>query len=58
MKLTKTKQLTEAEAFIKKFKRRTNDRIWSLKADIQGNIISIESTDKEILAYVKKLGLE
>jgi hypothetical protein len=51
MKLTKAVN-NEAEDFLKKFKKKK----FSLESR-GGKIINIETTDKEIVDYVKKLGL-
>lgn len=53
MKLTKEREQTESMIFIKKFKGKKFD----ISADGNGKIIKIITTDKEIIAYAKKLGL-
>ena len=53
MKLTKERDQVESMIFIKKFKGKK----FGLTSDATGKIIEIISTDKEIIAYAKKLGL-
>ena len=56
MKLTKNRVSTEAEDFTKKFG--DTKKNWRIYATPDGKIFSVESTDKEIIAYVKKLGMK
>ena len=53
MKLTKESDPVESMIFIKKFKGKK----YALTSDATGKILEIISTDKEIIAYAKNLGL-
>ena len=56
MNLTKNKLVTEAQEFRKKFPK--GKKSYGLTLDHNGNIISCDTTDKEILEYLSKLGLK
>tara|TARA_R110002110_G_scaffold260121_1_gene475700 strand:+ start:236 stop:406 length:171 start_codon:yes stop_codon:yes gene_type:complete len=53
MELTKEYE-SESHKFIKKFKGKK----YSITSNTVGEIIKIKSTDKDIIAYAKKLGLK
>ena len=53
-KLKKDKTKSEMETFQTKFKGR---KPISVTSDAMGKIIEIESSDPEVIAYAKKLGL-
>jgi len=53
MELTKEVE-TDSQKFIKKFKGKK----YSIRTNAMGEIVKIISTDKEIIAYAKKLGLK
>ena len=53
MELTKN-FVSEAQKFIKKFKGKK----YSVTSNALGEIIKIKSTDKDIIAYAKELGLK
>ena len=53
-KLKKDKTKSEMEIFQAKFKGR---KPISVTSDSMGKIIEIESSDPEVIAYAKKLGL-
>jgi len=57
MHLTKDKSETEAQEFYKKFNRE-NKSSFELHTDTLGNILSVKTDDKKIIAYLKKIGLE
>tara|TARA_R100000687_G_C6374573_1_gene129596 strand:+ start:500 stop:667 length:168 start_codon:yes stop_codon:yes gene_type:complete len=46
---------TQLKEFNKKFLNEKKSYV--ISSDMRGNIISIDTKDKEIIAYVKKLGL-
>ena len=54
MKLTSKRDKTQAELVLEKFKKKKSFRMVSTPT---GEIISIETTDKEVHEFVKKLGL-
>jgi len=54
--LTKESHETELTEFNKKFLNKKKSFI--ISSDINGNIISIDTKDKEIIEYVKKIGLK
>jgi hypothetical protein len=54
--LKKDKSLTQIEKFFKVFSK--TDYSWIIKADKEGNIFSLESTNTSIIDYAKKLGLK
>ena len=56
MKLTKNRVSTEAEDFTKKFG--ATKKNWRIYATPDGKLISVESTDKEIIAFCKNLALK
>jgi len=55
-RLEKASSETELSKFNNKFLDKNKSYI--ISSDMLGNIISIDTKDKEILAYVKKLGLK
>jgi hypothetical protein len=54
--LKKESHATELSEFNKKFLNKKKSFI--ISSDINGNIISIDTKDKEIIEYVKKIGLK
>jgi len=54
--LEKTAPITEQSEFNKKF--HDKNKSFSISYDMMGNILSIETDDKEILEHVSKLGLK
>ena len=54
-RLQKASSETELSEFNKKFLNKKKSYV--ISSDMIGNIISIDTKDKEIIAYVKKLGL-
>jgi hypothetical protein len=54
MEILTKKYTSEIETFVKKFKGKK----FHIESNQLGNIIKIVTTDKEIIAYVKKLGLK
>ena len=54
-RLQKASSETELSEFNKKFLNKKKS--YAISSDMIGNIISIDKKDKEIIAYVKKLGL-
>ena len=57
MNLIKAKALTEAQEFHKKFNKK-NKSSFTLKTDTLGNILSVQTDDNKIIAYLKKIGLD
>ena len=55
MRLTANRDKTQAEKILEKFKKKKSYRMVSTPT---GEIISIETTDKEVQDFVKKLGLK
>ena len=53
MELTKEYE-SEVQKFTKKFKRKK----YSVTSNAVGEIIKIKSTDKDVIAYAKELGLK
>jgi hypothetical protein len=53
MKLSRTIPKTEAEKFHEKF----SGKSYKSKANILGELISVETKDSEIIKYLKKIGL-
>jgi len=49
---------TEMQIFADKFWVKGKKRKFRINGDASGKIISIETDDKEILAYAKELGLK
>jgi hypothetical protein len=56
MKLEKNVSATEQSEFNKKFPNK--NKSYRISFDVMGNILSIDTKDKEILAYAKTLGLK
>lgn len=54
MKLTSKRDKTQAQNFLDKFKEK---KTFSMVSTPTGDIISIDTEDKEIIAYLKKLGM-
>ena len=54
MKLTSNRDKTQAELVLEKF---NGKKTFSMISTPAGEIISIETTDKEVQEFVKKLGL-
>tara|TARA_R100001086_G_scaffold139266_1_gene73000 strand:+ start:101 stop:274 length:174 start_codon:yes stop_codon:yes gene_type:complete len=54
--LKKESHATELSEFNKKFLNKKKSFI--ISSDINGNIISVDTKDKEIIEYVKKIGLK
>tara|TARA_R110002051_G_scaffold58631_2_gene107820 strand:- start:192 stop:359 length:168 start_codon:yes stop_codon:yes gene_type:complete len=50
--LTKSHELTEVEIFLKKFKGKSVE-----VESINGKITSVKTTNKEIIKYIKNLGM-
>ena len=48
---------TAHKSELKEFKEKFNKKKYNIKSEF-GKIISVETTDKEIIAYCKKLGLK
>ena len=57
MNLIKDKSDTEAQEFHKKFNRK-NKSSFTLKTDTLGNILNVQTNDKKIIAYLKKIGFD
>jgi len=55
LRLIPNRDKTQAEKILEKFKKKKSYRMVSTPA---GEIISIETTDKEVQDFVKKLGLK
>jgi hypothetical protein len=53
--LKKDKSLTQIEKFFKVFSK--TGYSWIIKADKEGNIFFLESTNPSIIEYAEKLGL-
>ena len=56
MKLTKSKPQTEAQEFKSKFQGKKKN--YRLECDTMGNLISCETTDKDIIKHLKEKGLK
>ena len=54
-RLQKYSSETELSEFNKKF--HDKKKSYRISYDTRGNILFVDTTDKEIIAYVKKLGL-
>ena len=54
MKLTSKRDKTQVENFLAKFKEK---KTFSMVSTPTGDIISIDTEDKEIIDYLKKLGM-
>ena len=57
MKLNKNRVLTESEEFIKKFPH-SSKRPYRIYSTPDGQIISVETTNAEIIKHCKTLGLK
>ena len=57
MKLTKVRPLTEKEELNKAFPN-LKDITCEIYSDTIGNIIYVNTTDKKIIDYLKKIGLD
>jgi hypothetical protein len=55
MKLKSKRDKTQAQKFLEKFKKKKSYRMVSTPT---GEIISVDTNDKEIIVYIKELGLE
>jgi hypothetical protein len=55
-RLQKASSGTELSEFNKKFLNKKKS--YAISSDMIGNIISIDTKDKEIIAYAKELGLK
>ena len=57
MKLTKVRPLTQKEELDKAFPN-LKDITCEIHSDTAGNIIYVNTTDKKIIDYLKKIGLD
>jgi len=55
-RLQKASTETELSEFNKKFLNKKKSYV--ISSDMNGNIISIDTKDKEVIDYVKKIGLK